>query len=194
MAFYWKYSRNGYISKTYKSFIIDVLPSSWSIINNRRIWHTSFEELEAFLILLQDIEGINNPNVGATKTAYAQFVIQLGYKPTLNYTISGTGYTCGTAVIGRHPGSPLPWGFVDNIVTPMNVDITGLKYYYVVPATPITSPDLLVHYRSHSSFQNSGDYWDYMPMHSVLLTVVNAMRNQDPNRTDTFLRTVLKWS
>ena len=75
MAFYWKYSRNGYISKTYKSFIIDVLPSSWSIINNRRIWHTSFEELEAFLILLQDIEGINNPNVGATKTAYAQFVM-----------------------------------------------------------------------------------------------------------------------
>lgn len=71
MAFYWKYSRNGYISKTYKSFIIDVLPSSWSIINNRRIWHTSFEELEAFLILLQDIECINNPNVGATKTAYA---------------------------------------------------------------------------------------------------------------------------
>lgn len=103
MAFYWKYSRNGYISKTYKSFIIDVLPSSWSIINNRRIWHTSFEELEAFLILLQDIECINNPNVGATKTAYAQFVIQLGYKPTLNYILlfgaaeSQNTYLCYTA-------------------------------------------------------------------------------------------------
>jgi len=193
MAFYWKYSRNGYMSTTYKSFIIDVLPTSWSIVNNRNIWHTSFEELEAFLILLQDIEVINNPRLGATKPAYAQFVTQLGYTPTLNYSISGNRYICGTAVIGRHSGTPLPWGIVANITTPLNVDVTGLKYDYIVPATPVVVPDLLAHYRAHNSFQNTGNYWDYMPMHSALINIVTAMRNHNPARTDAFLRSVLKW-
>jgi hypothetical protein len=193
MSFYWKYSRNGYRSKTYKSFIIDVLPSSWSIVNNRYIWHTSFEELEAFLILLQDIEVINNPSMGATKPAYAQFVLQLGYTPTLNYSISGNGFICGRAVIGRHSGSQLPWGFVSNTTSPMNVDVTGLKYDYVIPANPIRSDDLLSHYRLHQSFQNVGNYWDYMPMHSVLINVITAMRSYDMQRTDLFVRTVLGW-
>lgn len=193
LGFYWKYSRNGWKSKTYKSFIIDVLPSSWMIDRGRKIWNTSFEELEAFLILLQDIEVINNPGLGPTKPAFDIFVRELGYKATKEYQISGNAYIVGKAVIGRHLGSPLPWGFFSDKTTPMVIDVTDLKYDYVVPVNSIKGNDMLQHYVKHPSFENNGEYWDYMPMHSCLINIVSEMKKTDITRTEIFLKNILKW-
>lgn len=193
MGFFWKYTRNGKISKTYQSFVIDVLPNSLTTQNNQIIWHTSFEELEAFLILLQDIEVINNPQLGATKPAYSQYVRQLGYRPTLNYSVSGSSYICGQAIIGRHSGSPLPWGFFSNSQTPIDFDVTGIKTRYDLLINTVSNGNLLGYYSSHPEFQSNGNYWDYMPLHSCLVAVITLMNSVDPSRTDHFVRHVLCW-
>ena len=38
-----------------------------------------------FLVLLHDVEVINNPDLGATKTAFKEVVETLGFDPTLEY-------------------------------------------------------------------------------------------------------------
>lgn len=126
MSYYWKNSRSGKFSRTYESLIIDVLPNSWSIINNRKIWHTSFEELESFFILRQDIEVINNPTTWTTKIDYIQYVNQLGYSPSTIYSVLGGKFVLGQAQIGRHSGIPLPWGFISDLTTPIDLDVTNL--------------------------------------------------------------------
>lgn len=193
MGFFWKFSRNGWKSRTYQSYIIDVLPSSFTRINGKKIWKTSFEELEVFLILLQDIEVRNNPKLGATKPDFDKFVRQLGYKATTNYEISGIKHILGEAVIGRHNGSPLPWGYYSNKATPITVDVTNLKYDYVVSFNSAKGKDMLQHYVDHAKFESNGDYWDYMPMHSCLLDIVDAIKKCDNKRAEKFLLDVLKW-
>lgn len=194
MGFYWKYSRNGWKSRSYQSFIIDVLPSSWSSSGNRRVWNTSFEELQVFLILLQDIELRNNPSVGITKPDFDKYVRELGYEATLSYRISGHKYALGEAVMGRHLGYPLPWGFYSDDTTPIKLDITNLRYDYVVPIDSDKAIDMLSYCKGHPNFERSGNYWDYMPMHSCLLDIVRAMINFDRERTRNFLVNVLKWN
>lgn len=103
-----------------------MLPNSWSIINNRKIWHTSFEELESFFILRQDIEVINNPTTWTTKIDYIQYVNQLGYSPSTIYSVLGGKFVLGQAQIGRHGGKLLPWGFISDLTTPIDLDVTNL--------------------------------------------------------------------
>ena len=81
MGFYWKFTRSGKYSHSYISLIIDVEPSC--IDKEKKLWKTSFEELEMFLVLLHDVEVINNPDLGATKPAFKEVVETLGYEPTL---------------------------------------------------------------------------------------------------------------
>ena len=184
-------------SQSYISFIIDVLPSSYYQQNGRLYWETSFEELECFLILLQDVEAINNPGVGITKPAYANFVSQLGYTATSSYVVSGNAFQCSTAVMGKHGGSPLPWGFINITTTPIILDITNFR----ISAFPnaITgkiayhNDDKLLQYRLHPNFINSGNYWDYMPLHSCIIDIINSMKAVSYSRTDSFVKNILKW-
>ena len=111
MAFYWKYTRSGMYSNSYKSFIIDVLPDSFEFRNGRTFWITSFQELQAFLILLQDVEVLNNPSVGITKPAYAQFVMKLGFSATNMYKVSGRQFAAGAR--GSRPGNDPPQALIE---------------------------------------------------------------------------------
>jgi hypothetical protein len=189
MAFYWKYTRSGKKSTTYISFIIDVLPSYIVRKYTNIYWNTSFEELESFLILLQDIEEINHPDIGITKQNFARFVAHLNYKPTASYVKSGAHLHLSSAVMGSHKGEPLPWGFVDNIITPICLNVTNLQNSFFLPNQDVK----LSYFSAHSRFENSGEYWDYMPMHSCLIDIITAMKRTDANRTDNFVKNKLKW-
>lgn len=197
MAFFWKYTRSGMYSTSYLSFIIDVLPTFINNLNGNLFWKTSFEELELFLTLLQDIEVLNNPSLGITKQAYAQFVTQLGYTATNSYTLQGSSLYKGYATMGKHNGSPLPWGYIDIKTTPMQIDITGLK----VSAFPNAidglisyhNDDKLLQYRNHPSFIISGLYWDYMPLHSCIIQLIQEMKKIENHRTNQFVKRALGW-
>lgn len=197
MAFYWKYTRSGMYSTTYLSFIIDVLPTYVNRVGGSLFWETSFEELESFLILLQDIEAINNPVANITKPNYANFVTQLGYTATNTYTVQGSNFYIGTAIMGKHTGRPLPWGYVDIKTTPITLDVTGIKCSAFPNASngliPNHTDDKLLTFRNHTSFVNTGSYWDYMPLHSCIVMIINEMKKVNANRTDLFVKNILKW-
>ena len=197
MSFFWKYTRSGKISQTYLSFIIDVPPSFLFSSKERVFWSTSFEELEAFLILLQDIELINNPKVGTTKAAYASFVNELGFVPSQEYQVSGNQFHVGVATMGTHPGPNLPWGFVDDAQSPIQLDVTHLDYSAFPDATtgkiPFHSDDKLLPFRKHSCFERVGNYWDYMPKHSCVVLIFSALFDYDPQRAYLFVRDILRW-
>lgn len=197
MGFFWKYTRSGMYSQTYISFIIDVLPSSIFREKGDYYWKTSFEELKAFLVLLQDVEVINNPSVGILKPDYAKYIRELRYEPTSEYKISGEEYRLGYAVMGRHDGKPLPWGFVSDLRTPMIVKVTGLKYSAFPNAEngliPYSREDKLQTFRSHYKFENAGVYWDYMPFHSCIIPFIKAMNSKSISSTSWFIENILKW-
>jgi len=197
MGYYWKYTRSGRFSRGYISFIIDVLPNSISNFNGNVYWQTSIEEIEAFLILLQDVEVLNNPSLGIQKPAFAQVVRSLGFNPTGAYKISGQKYVYSHAVMGTHSGSPLPWGYICLTHNPISVNITGLLYSAFPNSNngqiPFHSDDKLVVFRNHPDFISQGQYWDYMPMHSCLNTFINALLMADRNRALLFITNVLKW-
>jgi len=198
MAYFWKYTRSGMYSKTYISFIIDVLPSSLQKCGNRIIWETNQTELEIFLVLLQDVEVLNNPGLGITKSEYSKFVSLLGYYATNQYKIMGEKHSIGTAVMGTHAGNPLPYGFIDHDDEMIKVDVTNLKYSAFPSGSdgkiPYHSDDKLSIYRSHSKFELSGMYWDYMPKHSCIIDIIPAMRNHDLSRTENYIKNILKWT
>lgn len=197
MSFFWKYTRSGMHSKTYVSFIIDVLPSYIISQGSDYYWQTSLEELQIFLVLLQDVEVLNNSEVGILKEDYAKFIRQLNYEPTKNYITSGSRYKYGQAVMGRHTGSPLPWGFIDDKRTPVTVKITGLKYSAFPQAynglIPYSSEDKLKPFRNHPQFESTGVYWDYMPFHSCIIPFVQAMLKTNTSRTKAFISNTLMW-
>lgn len=197
MSFYWKYSRSGMLSTTYVSFIIDVLPKFITKTNGQLHWLTSFEELQFFLILLHDVEVLNNSSLGPLKPAFASVVAQLGYQTTSDYRISGVSLWYGTEVIGKHPGSPLPWGYIQFDNTPISLDIQGLQYAAFPNATdgkiPYHHDDKLIHYRKDPNFVKEGVYWDFMPLHTSMIPIFNAMYKTDPERTVKFVFMILKW-
>jgi hypothetical protein len=197
MAYYWKYTRNGRYNPNYISFVVDVLPRNITINNGKIFWLTSFEELCDFLVLLQDVEVINNPDVGITKPAYSSHVKSLGYTPQSTYKISGSSLPLGVSINGPNPGSPLPWGYIDNPTTPITIDVTGMKIQGFVNASnglmPPFRDDKLSPYRNHTLFVASGKYWDLMPLHSCIILIVGALMQCDRQRTISLIHSVLIW-
>ena len=102
----WNISKCRYSRQTIPlvSIIIDVLPDSIVRQHEHIYWQTSFEELEAFLILLQDVEMLNHPAVGITKPQFAAVVVQLDYKTANGYSISGSHLHLSHGIMG--PNEP----------------------------------------------------------------------------------------
>lgn len=198
MGFYWKFTRSGAISSRYISLIIDVEPSC--IDPQTNIWHTSFEELQMFLVLLHDVEVINNPGLGPTKEKFRRVVETLGYEPTLAYRELryDFGLVLGQDVMGRHNGRPLDYGYYSNMTTPTDVNVTDLEIAGYINAedgrrNPWDGEDKLSCYREIPGFQEIGFYWDFMPKHIVMNPIVGQMLAEDNARTNEFLIDYLRW-
>lgn len=198
MGFFWKFTRSGAINRRYISLIIDVEPSCFDPQTNT--WHTSFEELEMFLVLLHDVEVINNPGLGTTKEAFRRVVEMLGYEPTLAYVELRNNFNLvlGQEVMGRHNGQPLDFGYYGNPTTPIDIDVTGFEVQSFINAVngrrnPWDEEDKLSCYRNIPGFQQTGFYWDYMPRHIVMNPLVSRMLIEDNLRTNEFLIDYLRW-
>ena len=113
-GFYWKFTRSGRHNTRY------------AVNSDRRIWHTSFEEIEICLVLLHDVETCNVPSLGPTKPAFRDIVRSIGYEPSSLYkeTRQEMYLVKGKDVMGRHDGVPLDWGCCNDRHTPIDVDIT----------------------------------------------------------------------
>ena len=58
MGFFWKFTRCGKYCHSYISLIVDAEQSR--IDKDKKIWKSSFEDLEMFLVLLHGVEVVNN--------------------------------------------------------------------------------------------------------------------------------------
>lgn len=198
MGFFWKFTRSGRYSNKYISLIVDVVPSC--IDKDNRLWHTSFEELEMFLVLLHDVEVINNPELGATKQAFKEVVETLGYEPTTNYRELRNEFDLvkGQDIMGRHNGVALDWGYYSNLSTPITIDIATLEVAGFIRAEDgrlhvWDHEDKLSCYRGYQYFEYLNFYWDIMPKHNVMNPLVLQMIRNDTERANEFLTEELKW-
>ena len=198
MGFYWKFTRSGKYSKTYISLIVDVEPDC--VDKEKQVWHTSFEEMEMFLVLLHDVEVINNPELGATKPAFKVIVESLGYEPTTKYSEQRNKFKLvkGQDTMGRHDGDPLDWGYYENATTKLDLSINGLKPAGFINAKDgklayYSKEDKLSCYRGYPYFKYLGFYWDLMPKHLHMNPIVREMISKDTKRANEFLIEELKW-
>lgn len=198
MGFYWKFTRSGKYSSKYISLIIDVVPSKIDV--SKKVWNTTLEELENFLLLLHDVEVINNPSLGAMKPAFREVVQTLDYDSTLNYKEqrNALGLVCGKDVMGRHNGQPLDWGYCSDGQTPISLDISNLPIAGFINAVDGklfkgSYEDKLSCYRKHQYFESKGLYWDLMPKHIVMNPIIKKMLSIDQNKTEEFILNQLKW-
>jgi len=196
---YWKFTRSGKLSQKYISLIFDIHENNITIIGTKILLSTTVEELESFLVLLQDVEVINNQNSWFTKQALLSEVIKCGYNLTKNYSQSRfiRNLVVGQAVMGRHSGSELDFGVIPDGKAKILIDVTGFKYIeWVIANTGFIgygSEDKLSCFRSIENFDNSGRYWDLMPAHSVIPKIYNALLDNDKIRTTKFVENVLGW-
>lgn len=198
MGFFWKFTRSGKYSHSYISLIVDAEPSC--IDKDKKLWKTSFEELEMFLVLLHDVEVINNPALGATKPAFKEVVEGLGYEPTTKYKELRNEFNLvkGKDTMGRHDGKPLDWGYYSNNKTPITINIESLQVAGFINAKDGklfagSREDKLSCYREYPYFQYLGFYWDIMPKHIVMNPLVREMIRSDTKRANDFLIEQLKW-
>ena len=198
MAFYWKFTRSGKISRRYISLIVDATPDA--INPERHIWHTSFEEIGMCLILLQDVEVNNVPLLGPTKPAFRDVVRMIGYEPSVEYreTRHKMRLVKGQSVMGRHNGSQLDWGYYSNRTTQIDVDITDLQVAAFIDAASgklwNDGEDKLSCFREDPSFVATGIYYDLMPKHIVMIPLARYLLEKDEARADRFFRNILKWA
>ena len=195
MGFFWKFTRSGKFSTSYVSLIIDVDPNS--IDRNRKVWRTSFEELGMAMILLHDVEVLNQPKLGATKLAFRIVVESLGYEPTLEYRQlrERMGLVMRQCMMGRHDGFSLDWGRYESDRTLIEISTTELQVTAFVQASNgrlFGSEDKLSCYRAHPRFQKEGCFYDLKPKHIVMKPLIEAMRECDAHRTESFVSTWLK--
>ena len=193
MAYYWKFTRSGKVSRKYISLIIDVLPDAFD--RQANIWHSSLGELERFLILLQDVEGDNDRGFGQD---FVRVLNRLGYDAPAGFEAKRQEYSLvrGQAMMGRHAGSEeLDWGYCSISDVPVDVDVTGFRYAFFVDAEQERDKpgDKFSCYRSDGNFVPNGEYYDLMPIHDVMVPVVGAMRAVNAERTNRFLESVLGW-
>lgn len=203
MAFYWKFTRSGKLSKDYISLIVDATPDS--INPEHRIWHTSFEEIEMCLILLHDVETMNKSSIALIKAPFRDFVSEIGYEPSSAYSEmrSTMGLVKGQCAMGRHNGSPLDWGYYGCRDTPIDLNITGLRLAGFVNAIDgklsgktwaWDTEDKLSCFRDHPNFIPTGMYYDLMPEHNVIVPLAKHLLETDAIRANEFFTSVLKWT
>ena len=203
MAFYWKFTRSGKLSKDYISLIVDATPDS--INPEHRIWHTSFEEIEMCLILLHDVETANMSSTALSKGSFSDAVQEIGYEPSSTYCEmrSTKGLVKGQSVMGRHTGFPLDWGYYGCRDTPIDLDITGLQVAGFVNAIDGklcgktwagNKEDKLSCFRSDPNFIPTGMYYDLMPKHNVIVPLARHLLETDATRANEFFTSVLKWT
>lgn len=198
MAFYWKFTRSGMYSRRYISLIIDATPDA--VNSSKKVWQTSFEELGMIMILLQDVEVNNVPNMGPTKPAFRDVVRSLGYDTTLDYKMlrQKYGLVKGKTVMGRHSGDELDWGYYSNRRTPISISIADLQVGCYIDAAAgrrnsYDVEDKLSCFRGDPDFRSKGIYFDLMPKHIVMVPIVKSMLSLDKDRTENFLFRFLKW-
>lgn len=203
MAFYWKFTRSGKLSKAYISLIVDATPDS--INPECRIWHTSFEEIMMCLILLHDVETANMSSIALTKGSFRDAVHKIGYEPSSAYSEmrSTMGLVKDQCVMGRHNGAPLDWGYYGCRDTPIDLDITGLQVAGFVNAMDgklsgktwvRDKEDKLSCFRSDPNFIPTGMYYDLMPKHNVIIPLARHLLAKDAVRADCFFKNILKWT
>ena len=198
MAFFWKFTRSGMYSRRYISLIVDATPDAMDY--EAMVWRTSFEELGMFMILLQDVEVHNVPELGPTKPAFRDVVRSLGYEPSLNYETQRYNFKLvrGRCVMGRHGGPGEDWGFYGNKRTPISLSISDLQVASIVDANSgrrnsYDTEDKLSCFRNDPCFRSEGRYYDLMPKHVVMVPIVKRMLESDEARAVSFLCNFLKW-
>tara|TARA_Y100000310_G_scaffold260388_1_gene269291 strand:+ start:126 stop:791 length:666 start_codon:yes stop_codon:yes gene_type:complete len=206
-SFFWKFSRDGDYSKTYVAFIIDVQDSNIQKIGKSLYWLTSFNSLCRILMLLQDVElynaKIGQKSAGLKKKTYVWAINNCGYNPPDEHIENRYNYNlvCGKAVMGKHKGFDLDWGYYeDNYPSKLiKIDVTDFE-----PVRHITSKtgihlksdgrDLLKCYRKNINFTNEGWFWDLMPRHIHTKRIFEAMKLFSKEKGEDFVEKVLAWN
>jgi hypothetical protein len=202
--FFWKFSRDGAWSKTYISFIFDVPSSQLNV--DATIWSATFNQLKTVLLLLQDVELLNKNNL--QKQAFIDAVNKCGYMPptTTTQLRDDMRIVFGSADIGRHSGTHIPFGFYDENAgfNTVELDVSQFTPALLLSGSegkilksrkgPTNSTkDLLQCYRTIGCYNQEHNYWDLMPKHSHMKEICQAMSSLDPTTTETFLTQILKW-
>lgn len=204
-SFYWKFSRDGDYNETYLSFIIDVPQTNISLENNFIYFQTTFNSLSMILLLLQEVEIFNNKqgqrNAGLNKKSFLKQVNMCGYNPDFMATEKRNNMNLveGTAVMGKHKGFPIDWGFYNDTDELIKLNITRFNPVRNVKGenglcNEVQDRDLLACFRLHSSFNASSNYWDFMPRHIHMSTIFNAMKSHNTIKADEFVKGTLGWS
>jgi hypothetical protein len=200
MKIYWKFTRSGKVSKNYISLIFDIHEDNYLLGLNQGIMNFNFSSLEMILLLIQEVELINNPFDWFRKYTLVMEVNKCGYRPTNNYKEQRHEYglVIDSSVMGRHTGSPLDYGLInfDELLN-IQIDVSKLKFSAAIDAKTgyigYGNDDKLECFRDLVDFKNEGEYYDLMPVHSVIPIVYSAMFNYDAARTINFVENVLKW-
>ncbi len=98
--------------------------------------------------------------------------------------------------MGRHDGFSLDWGRYESDRTLIEISTTGLQVAAFVQASDgrlYGTEDKLSCYRYHRRFQTNGYFYDLMPKHIVMKSIIEAMKGSDEHRTDAFVTKWLKW-
>lgn len=202
---HWKFSRDGAYSTTYVSFIFDI-PST-QLNEESKVWQASFDQLSKVLLLLQDVELLNKGNL--LKPAFIDAVLACGYQPptTALQLRDSSGLVSGSAVIGRHNGAPIPFGFyADDTNSPLfDLDVSTFTPALLLSGDrgeiirswkgpKRANSDLLACYREIECFDPKTQYWDLMPKHAHMQSICHAIKTLDPARAEQFLTQTLQWS
>jgi hypothetical protein len=203
-SFFWKFSRDGDYSSTYLSFIIDVPYSKLIKKDTKLIWVTNFQGLSKLLILLQDIELLNQimkqRSAGLLKPAFVKVIKQCSYNPSNEYNERRVkeNLVCGKAIMGKHNGLPIDWGFYNGESDKeiIELDVTSFRPIRNVSGKMGISSQslgrgLLSCYREHEAFEINSSYWDLMPMHAHIPLIFNAMKSCNEEKTIQFVENVL---
>lgn len=195
--FFWKFTRSGKYSRKYISLIIDFHEDN---ISNNKLY-LSYEECQNLLILIQDVEKLNglvNSTAGLLKLPYKTIVNALSYDTTDNYLElrNNKGLVLGQMVLGNHTGSPLDFGKDTHNTKDLYLDISSLEIKMFIDANSgiiYGKEDKLKAYREQPEFISSGRYFDLMPKHICIVEIVKKMLEYDKEKTELFLKDVLKW-
>ncbi|MFC1514482.1 hypothetical protein ACFL5X_01100 [Candidatus Omnitrophota bacterium] len=204
-SFFWKFTRSGHTSRDYASLIIDIHSSTLTITpEGRKAWTTNQSVLSSILLLLQDVELVNKAigqRGGLDKPAYVRAINKCRYTTNLSYTEQRgiKNLIRGKAIMGRHGGTPLDWGFCDD-PSQANIPLDLSTFNPVIEIDAATGThsrykgeDLLLCYRKHPKFQTTGYYWDFMPKHDHIVDIFTTIKNVNSSEAERFVEQVLLW-
>lgn len=197
--------RSGNKSSDYISFIIDVHISNITNSGGKKIWIANQFILSRVLLLLQDVELANKQQGQSSrlsKITYGKAVNACGYTTDLTSPEQrDINLVCGQAIMGRHTGKPLDWGFCENDEKPdidlgiANFDDSAIEIEASSGIYPKYKKegDLLSCYREHPKFNSTDYYWDFMPKHEHIIEIFTAMNNSNKVETENFVQKILLW-